>query len=268
MPAQHINWLASYPKSGSTWVRAFLEHYTTGKLDINNMNAVIGDERVYYYQAVTAQPVDTFDIYHWALIRPAALNLYLHMNQDKDRMILKTHNCLSLVAGMPVFPELLHGPSVYLLRNPIDVIPSFAKHTGTDIDELIRQMQNNTHGFEGVMEKRSMIGFLSSWQNHVLTWSKHPHTIVIRYEDLKERPEFWFSRVLRQFDLEINKDRLKEAIAAASLENLKSQEEANGFREAGKSEVFFGGTHEKLSPEQIETVTEAFGSVMSEFGYT
>ena len=267
MPAPYINWLASYPKSGNTWVRAFLEFYETGKLDINKMEVVFGDERVYYYQAVTAQQYHTMDLYQWALIRPAALNMYIHMHPRRERIILKTHNAYASVGEIVTHPPLISGPSVYLIRNPIDVIPSFARHTGNSIENMISLMQDNRHAFASKPEKQTMIGFLSSWHNHAKTWSRAPDTITVRFEDLKENPEYWFAEILKQFGYEINKDRLIAAIKATTLTKLKEQELAAGFNEVGKNDVFFGGTKQKLNAEQIERVVDAFGSTMQEFGY-
>jgi len=267
MPAPYINWLASYPKSGNTWVRAFLEVYDRGELDINRMEVVMGDERIYYFQAVTAQPYHTMDLYQWALIRPAALNMYLHMNPRMDKVILKTHNAYASVGEVPIFPPLISGPSVYLIRNPIDVIPSFARHTGNDAGEMVMMMQDNRHAFASNQEKNTMIGFLSSWINHVNAWTQAPDTIVIRYEDMLDNPYYWFVEILNQFGYEVQKQKVLDTIEAVSLDKLQAMEQEHGFKEVGKNDVFFGGTKEKLNPAQISKVVEVFGSVMSEHGY-
>ncbi len=267
MPAPYINWLASYPKSGNTWVRTFLEVYERDTLDINKMDVVFGDERIYYFQAVSAQPYHTFDLYQWALVRPAALYMYLQMNPRRDKMILKTHNCYATVGEVPLFPQLISGPSVYLMRNPIDVVPSFARHSANTIDDMLLLMQDDRHAFASNAEKNSMIGFLSSWTNHVKSWTQAPDTIVIRYEDLLDNPHYWFAEILKQFGYEINLDRLDDAIERVSLDNLRKLEEQNGFNEVGRNDVFFGGTKEKLNPAQISKVVDAFGTVMSEHGY-
>ena len=267
MPAPYINWLASYPKSGNTWVRAFLEYYDRGEVDINHMDVVYGDERIYYYQAVTAQPYHTLDLYQWALIRPAALNMYLTMHLKKDKLILKTHNAYAAVGEVPIFPPLISGPSVYLVRDPVDVIPSFARHTGSTVDEMLMMMQDPRHAFVAKPEKGTIIGFLSSWTNHVQAWSEAPDTIVVKYEDLRENPEYWFTEILKQFGYEINKTKVLETIEAVSLEKLQDQERTIGFNEAGKNDMFFGGTKERLTGEQISKVVDAFGDVMRKFDY-
>lgn len=261
-----FNWLASYPKSGSTWVRAFLEHYMTGKLDINHLRWVMGDERVAYYQAVSAQPYHTLDLYEWAAIRPAALLMLEDMNRDR-KLVLKTHNAWATVGEIQLFPPIVMGPSVYLVRNPLDVVPSFARHTGKPVDDLLKMMLNNTHAFSANLERGAMIGFLSSWNNHVKAWSSVPDTLVVRYEDLQDNPHYWFAEILKQFDLEVNKDRLFESIEAAGLDNLQRQESEHGFSEIGRNDKFFGGTKDKLTPAQVSTVIDSFGEVMAEHGY-
>jgi len=267
MAAKYINWLASYPKSGNTWVRAFLEHYEKGKIEINKMDTVVGDERIAFFQSVSAQPYYKFDLYEWALVRPAALQMYLHMYCKKDKLILKTHNAHAVIGGIPLFPPLISGPSVYLVRNPLEVIPSFARHTGKDVDEMVSAVQETGHSFSANVQKQSMIGFLCSWEAHVRSWTKAPDTIVIRFEDLKENPEYWFTQILKQYGYEVNKTKILEAIDASSIDKLREQEKASGFDEAGRNDSFFGGTKEKLNPSQVSEVIEAFGDVMDEYGY-
>jgi hypothetical protein len=267
MAATYINWLASYPKSGNTWVRAFLEYYQTGQIDINHMDVVMGDERIYYFQAVSVQPYHTFDLYQWALVRPAALNMYLHLHPKHERIILKTHNAHATVGEVPLFPPLISGPSVYLVRDPVNVIPSFARHAGQTADEMLMMMCDSRHAFVSDPSKGTLIGLLSSWGNHVSAWSQAPDTIVVRYEDLLENPEYWFAQILKQFGYEINKTRLLDAIDAVSLDKLREQEEAIGFSEAGKNDIFFGGTRDRLTPAQVAKVVENFEPVMREHGY-
>ena len=49
-----IVWLASYPKSGNTWVRAFLQNYINDALkpaDINALDQYFADEsKPYWYE--------------------------------------------------------------------------------------------------------------------------------------------------------------------------------------------------------------------------
>jgi hypothetical protein len=267
MAASCINWLASYPKSGNTWVRAFLEYYETGKLDINCMCTVKGDEQLYYYQAMTPKPVHEFDIYEWALIRPAALSMYLYMHPERDHLVLKTHNAHAIIGDMPLFPAFLSGPSVYLIRNPLDIVPSFARHAGKTLTEMIKYMQSDRHAFAAKEGKRSMIGLLSSWNKHVTAWTSVPDILVVRYEDLQINPEYWFTEILKQFGYEINKSKVLETIDAVKLNKLKEYELRDGFKEAGKGDIFFGGKKPRLTSKQIDRIIEGYEPVMRKFDY-
>ena len=259
-------WLASYPKSGNTWVKLFLEAYKTGKVDINDLNFVVGDEKVYYYQLVTPVPYHVMDLYGWSVIRPAALHNVMLFNQAKDQIVVKTHCANMTVGNIPLFPQPMSSRSVYMVRNPLDVAPSYARHIDVSVDETIGYMQRERHGGIPSVEVLRNFSFMSSWDNHVNSWMAYPDILVVRYENLVSDPEQWFTKILEQYCIEVDAKRLQEAMDLTTLDKLIKQEEDNGFLEATHGK-FFGAKKEKLTQDQTNAIIDAFGDIMVKLGY-
>ena len=60
-----IVWLASYPKSGNTWVRAFLNaylHSSEGKFDFNLLDKI---QKNMFNQAFRFREKNTFEVKDW-----------------------------------------------------------------------------------------------------------------------------------------------------------------------------------------------------------
>jgi hypothetical protein len=265
--AKDIFWLASYPKSGNTWIRFLLIAYKFGTLHINdNIGLIISDNEPYQYNAVS--PVDLTKM-------PAEGTLYLrytvilHMlaSNRYNPLIIKTHNVRERVRGVPMFPEALFSKAVYILRDPRDLVPSYARHMGLSIDKAIDHISSNKAILHD--EKQGVCSWLSTWSQHVRTWNGEDVT-VIRYEDLKTDTAEMFTHILTTFGIEVDKVKLRKAITLCSLGRLKGQEAKDGFIERKNQDKFFGdgkGWQNELSESQVRRIEQEHGEVMQKMGY-
>ena len=270
-----ILWLASYPKSGNTWLRAFLANLFTGAaepFDINKLSDfTYSDMRAGYFEAVARQPISNLDADEINRLRPR-VHKYL-AEQSPDTVFVKTHHAIGDVNGIDTITSDLTEGAIYVVRNPFDVVVSFAKHMAVDFDTAIEALndRNNysaTHG-------RLVFQYLSSWSEHVKSWTRAPGLTrhVMRYEHMLEDPKTAFGALGPFFGVEIAPERLETSIRFSSFGELKAQEEAKGFRErSAVTESFFrqgqqGGWRDLLNAAQIERIVEAHGEIMEEFGY-
>ena len=87
-----IIWIASYPKSGNTWVRSFLSAYyfcKDGVFDINNLNKIEDYPNKQFFE----EEVKKNEIHkHWDSSQKKILN-------RKKVKLLKTHNSLIKAFG-------------------------------------------------------------------------------------------------------------------------------------------------------------------------
>lgn len=267
---RRIWWLASFPKSGNTWVRLFVHCYETRyPLNINaGYSFVVGDQRLELYQHVACKPLSVCTTAELIYLRPSMLIHYIQLRDPCD-VYFKTHNANVTICDIPLIPKLLTKGAVYLVRDPRDVAVSYAKHCGISIDECIDRMCSADH----VGMRDTVADIILSWSDHVTSWmeSQFPVT-AIRYEDLVSDPETGFRRILPALGFnEIDEDAFQFALDQTRLQNLQKQESTEGFKEA-KNGMFFGvgkaGSWKNvLTDKQVEKIEETHGEVMQKFGY-
>ncbi len=274
-----ILWLASYPKSGNTWFRAFLTALMKdGELDINDMEtAGIFSSRQLFEQVT--------DIDSYSVSEKEAKNMMpdvfrSFVENRKELSIIKVHDAYSRNADEePIIPKDVTLCAIYIVRNPLDVVSSLANHLHKTKDEAIAMM-NSEKAFMGNKPDEGYAGvqfsqLLYSWSSHALSWLERPEfpVHVIKYEDMHSRPFEIFKDTVEKIGLDYSDESIRQAIEASSFNKLQQQEEEKGFKESPyKDNSFFrkgitDGWKEELTEEQAKKITNKNMLVMKKFGY-
>lgn len=270
-----ILWLASYPKSGNTWLRAFLANYLADARAPVNINTLpdfaFGDMRSEYYSRVGGRPADALSWPEVNALRPA-VHRFLAGSRPSLAFV-KTHTLLTTIDGVPTITPEATGGAIYVVRNPLDVAVSFAHHYGLGIDEGARALC-----FSGLCIEpkaghiRQVIG---DWSSHVESWIRPPGLprLTLRYEDMIAAPQASFARVLEFLQLPKDRERLKRAIRHSSFRVLAEQERKSGFVERSRNaDRFFrkggiGTYRQELSDDLVAMLVERHRPMMTELGY-
>jgi hypothetical protein len=259
-------WLASYPKSGNTWLRSLLAHYfmPPGQApDLNNLrNFTTGDVRRDFFDAAVGGKYHGTSLEDWLAARPQVLRLIA--GSKPNHHFVKTHCQATIVNDQDIIPPEVTAAALYILRNPFDLAPSFARHQSCDIDTAIERMSQPDLAMgtsEGIIE------LLGRWDEHVSTWVNAvglPHHVV-RYEDLLKNPAKTMSKLIEKFfRLSVDRPKLAKAIKANSFDAMKKFEEKHGFAERPKGmKSFFakgqsGAWKTDLTPVQVGRIREEF----------
>lgn len=270
-----IIWLASYPKSGNTWARLFIENLMSGANEPLPINAAkhfgIGEASRKWWNKVAPKPPDKLSIDEIARLRPTVQHFLTTLSPGN--VVVKTHNALAEFRGVPLISADCTSGAIYILRNPLDVVSSFAAHFGVDIDRAIDMMGNDRLRLTG--EKHNAYEVLGSWSSHVSSWTAtdHPGLLVVRYEDMLQRPEATFGGLARHLGHAPSRERLARAIENSSFKQLSRQEAEAGFVERSKkTDRFFrsgraGTWRETLSRAQIRRLVNRHRKIMELFGY-
>jgi aryl sulfotransferase len=263
-----IVWLASYPKSGNTWLRLFLANLICGEVGINELGIPIASERQLFDETVGIAAAD---------LRPAEIDrlraeVYRHLAaRTGQTAFVKIHDAYVPAFGSPG----IHG-AIYLVRNPLDVAVSFAHHLDCSIDEAIDKMADDDYGFCHQEDRLydQLPQRLRSWSLHVQSWVDAPDIPVhpVRYEEMQRRPRETFAALARFAGLEVDAGRLAAALERCSFPELQRQERELAFRERPRQAPFFrsgqvGAWREALSAAHVARVVEAHAEVMRRFGY-
>lgn len=273
-----IFWLASYPKSGNTWLRALLTNYlsaTDQPADINDLEGLTAASRTLFDETLgfesshlTAKEMDHYRplVYtRWAEEFPGPLFVKVHdafrTNDD----------------GRPLFPRPVTAGVVYLVRNPLDVAVSYAHHMHRPVDRAIEEMASDghemwpsKHGTGGQLTQR-----LLSWSSHVRSWMDESslRLHLVRYEDMLERPVETFDGVLTFFGIQVEQDLAERSVARSAFDKLRAQERANGFSEKQPTSPSFfrsgraGTWRESLTHSQVDRIVADHREQMCRFGY-
>jgi len=262
---RRIVWLASYPKSGNTWARMLLAHYflPPGEApDINNLRKfTTADVRQDFFDRAAGRAFVARDVGEWLRMRPKALRLIA--GSKPGHHFVKTHCQVLQLEGIDLIPPEVTAAAIYLMRNPFDLAPSFARHQGVDIDTAIGRL---THPETLMATPSNLVEVLGRWDDHVRGWTEAPGLPrhVMRYEDLLASPEKAFRGLLRFLKAPVKDGPLRRAVRATSFDALRRQEDEKGFIERPpQMDRFFargeaGAWREDLTPGQVARLREAF----------
>lgn len=273
-----IYWLASYPKSGNTWFRTFLRNLVDGgnaPVDINELTTGSIASARGWLDEVLGFDTAELDLDEVDRLRPA---VYRWSLKDEACGYHKIHDAYTYTAdGEPLVSQEATLGALYIVRNPLDVAPSYANHNQCTLDQAITSMGDHSHSLSRT--RRGMQGQvrqqLLSWSDHVLSWVDAPdlNCHVMRYEDMLAQPEKTFAQAAQFLGLVHTSESLEKAIRFSDFKELSRQEAEKGFKERpAKSQAFFrqgksGDWRDKLNQTQIDRIVADHGAVMRRFGY-
>ena len=268
-------WLASYPKSGNTWLRAFIHNLlqnpdAPAKPNELDQFTIGHNHRVWYDKAAGKSTRDLTGA-EIAQLRPKVHQL-MYLSHPDSRFV-KSHNFVAEMDGTMTVDMTYTAGIIYVLRNPLDVCPSMTNHFGMSIQEAADALCNPDAGT--LADDRHVPEKWGTWSDHVETWTgqQHPQKLILRYEDMKAKPFKEFNKVVKFLGLKPPRARIQKAIKFSDFKTLQKLEEEHGFKESSsKSERFFnsgrsGGWREQLSEEQVRQIIDANREQMERFDY-
>ena len=228
-----IFWLASYPKSGNTWLRAFVASLLYGS---NNKEALKNMKIIRSYPLTSDFKNLVADFKDFKIISENWINSQRVINLNKKVKFLKTHHVLCKINQSSFTNYESSIGVINIVRDPRNVITS-VKH--------YYSLKTYDEAFEFICDEKKFLGkfdsknnyeretqfptFISSWNNHYNTWKNFKkNRLLIKYEDLIDKPEKTFDTITaflcKLLSLKINKHRIDEAIKYSSFDKLKKDE--------------------------------------------
>lgn len=281
-------WLASYPKSGSTWFRAILwalDHPDPADAEVELEHLGAGPMASDRSLFDLATGLDSGDLpapvvedlrspaHEWLLRRPPVGRL------TGGLWVRKTHDAWTRApSGGPLVPVSASRGAVYLVRNPLDVCVSYGHHQGgADLDSVIDQLNDPADAMAAERDRRclQLPQHLGGWSNHVTSWLDQDDlpVTVVRYEDLHDPSSAAVVEAVRRCGRAVTDGEVERARERCRFARLAGSEERSGFSERPPlAERFFrrgriGDWRDHLTAAQVRRVVGEHGEVMARLGY-
>ncbi len=230
-----IIWIASYPKSGNTWVRSFLSSYYysgDGNFNFNLLKNIDQYPQKKFFENEIKEPAEVSK--YWKSSQQKIVD-------QKKIKIFKTHNSLHTLNGFDFTSTKFTLGVIYIIRDPRNVITSLKNHFDLSYDDALEFMLNKKKFIHDNRETHyADFHFLSSWSQHYKSWlnDKSLKTILVKYEDLETKTYETFEKIvnfvndLSKSKTPLNKSKVQRCIETTGFDKLKKMEKENGFDEA------------------------------------
>ena len=259
-----IIWIASYPKSGNTYLRSFISSYyfsKKGKFDFNLLLNILQFPSLKF----TKKNVFSED--------EASQNWIFNQNQfflNNKVHFIKTHNSLHEFKGNKFTSNQQTLGAIYIVRDPRNILSSLTHHYSLNYEQAYKKIMDENASLleKSLNNDHSNFTFLGSWSNHYKSWKNTSEfkTLFIKYEDLEDNKYDTFKSVInfinkiKRNKLEIDEKKLLNSIRSTNFTNLKNKEQNEGFEESvissnGEKKPFFNlgfnNRWEKILPKNI-----------------
>ena len=278
-----IIWLASYPKSGNTWVRHFLAsliYSNQGKTGLEKLGFIMQYPKRDQFEKL----VTNFDDFNQ--IKKNWINSQNLINSDNKLNIFKTHHVLCSL-GKDNFTDKKNTlGAIYVVRDPRNVISSILYHFNlSNTEEALNFIQTEDKFIGNVKNKVNypLHTLIGSWKTNYNSWKfSGKNFLLVKYEDLILNPNTEFKRIANYItnttNIKFSEEQIKKGIDESSFENLRKFEDKNGFIESikdpenKKRKKFFNlgprnSWEKSLDKKFVDEIENSFNDEMKELGY-
>ena len=276
-----IIWIASYPKSGNTWVRSFLSAYyfcKDGIFDIKSLSAIEDYPNKQFFD----QEVKEGEIHkHWEESQKKILN-------KKKVKFLKTHNSLIKAFGHDFTQPKYSLGVIHVIRDPRNVITSVKNHNDfSTYEEALKFMQNDNAVLNDYkhLKNYAKTTIINSWRINYQSWMRNNFykKFTIKYEDMIENPLKIFKDLIVFINTickfgNVDQKKLENAIETTNFKKLQDIENQGKFSENvyslkdnRKIKFFYQGPsndwRKNLDQNMIEKMNEYYKEDLKKLGY-
>ena len=278
-----IIWLASYPKSGNTWVRSILAALLYSSDGAFNFDLI---KRIPQFPKKEVFKDLVKDFSNFNEIKKNWITVQEKINSEKEIKLLKTHNGKYTVEKDNFTNDQNSLAVIYIVRDPRTLVKSISNHfTKSHYDAskflIAPSLIGNGKSFEE--RKDGILTLLGKWNDHYRSWTKNKNNLLlIKYEDLVNNPETELTKLIKFLEKYISfktsEKKNKTILETTSFNNLKNMEEQGLFKEGvlnkktnNKANFFHLGPknkwQENLDKKIINEIEKNFYNEMKELGY-
>ena len=279
-----IIWIPSYPKSGNTWIRAFLSSYLYSSDSLFNFDLLkrIGE---FPDHNILNKFMHEKNFHDLSEVSKYWIDVQKIINQEKKLTFLKTHNALCSINNNKFTNKENSLAFIYVVRDPRNIILSLSNHFGISQEksfDLITKKKYIIYPKYISSATKSSLGKLpanlvGSWGYHYSSWKSFNdiNKIFVKFEDLANNTKETFKKIISFLNehakIEYDEKKILSSINSTQFHKLKKYEETHGFDMGQKNKFFHLGKENNwekfLNPKIEKIVREIFVKEMNELGY-
>ena len=277
-----IIWLASYPKSGNTWLRSIVSsllYSESGNFDFELLKNIRQFPEKQFFKDI----IDDFSNFNE--IKRNWITAQEKINLSKNLKIFKTHHGKYTLGEHNFTNDKNTLAIIYIVRDPRNLVKSISHHFNLNLDkacEFLLSPEIIGNGKSWEEKKDGMYNLLGKWNDHYRSWTANKdNLLLIKYEDLVKDIDAQMNRIIdflkKYSKFKINTDKKKNIIKTTSFKNLQDMEKKGKFIENAfsndmkKINFFHLGPKNKwedsLNKNILKKIENGFSKEMQELGY-
>jgi len=278
-----IIWIASFPKSGNTWVRSMISSliYTdTGIFNFEIIKKIQQFPNKKHFENLTEEYQNIHELKKFWITAQDKINL------DKKIKFFKTHHINCKIGENSFTNDNNTLGTIYIVRDPRSLVESFSNFYNKDKSLAIHNITSKgfVSGASYIKNKQNNVfTIIGSWNDHYNSWSKtSANLLLIKYEDLLSDPFKELNRIiifLKKFMTFMYDDyKIQNIISSTSFERMQKMENDEGFfempfKESDQDKVKFFNKGKKndwrkyLNKNESDIIENKFEKEMKELGY-
>ena len=252
-----IIWIASYPKSGNTWIRSIISsliYSDDGLFDFSYIKKIKQFPQKKFFQEFTNDFNNIHEIKKYWILAQEKLNL------DNKVKFFKTHNLNCKIDEYAFTNKQCTQATIYIVRDPRTLVDSVSNHFSKSLEDSKKFLMSSRiiSGDNNIeTEGGNVISYIGSWKEHFISWTKNnDNLLLIKYEDLIENIYKETDKIINflknHLKFEISNKKKENIIRSTSFASLQKLEDEGNFSE----NVYIKGTDKKTKffnkgPENI-----------------
>ena len=279
-----IIWLASYPKSGNTWLRSIISSliYTEdGIFDFKLLKNIPQFPNQKYFEEFTNNFSNLNEIKKYWIVSQDKINL------DNKIKFLKTHQINCKIDDYNFTNKSNTCATIYIVRDPRNLVTSISNHYDKTIQEakefLTTSRTLSVNKNSVALKNGHVVTLIGNWGEHFNFWTKkNENILLIKYEDLIRDIKIELNKIIiflkKYLDFKINDEKIENIIRSTNFDNLKKAEQEgdfveNVFKKSSNQKInFFHKGPENnwkfnLENEIVNEINLKFKNEMIELGY-
>ena len=278
-----IIWLASYPKSGNTWLRSIVSsllYSKSGNFDFELLKNIRQFPEKQFFKDI----INNFSNFNE--IKRNWITAQEKINLSQNVRIFKTHQGKYTLGEHNFTNDKNTLAVIYIVRDPRNLVKSISHHFDFTLDKACKfllspEVIGNGKDFEE--QQDGMYNLLGIWNDHYRSWTRDKNNLlIIKYEDLIVNPGIELIKIIEflknYLNFKTNEEKNHKILETTSFRKLSKMEDQGLFKEnvlnkkdKKKVKFFYLGSkntwQDNLDKDIVNKLEKSFITEMKELSY-